>query len=261
MKKISLLASLRLIILVTSLASSAIVMAQNRVVVIPMSGDDLEPLANIITVAKNNGDFTNPIDAMNSISDASETNPYLIVIAPGVYDIGTDDLDIKSFVSVAGSGPKITVITGTGSQLVATNDDTFIQDVSLVLTGTTTGPQTVINGSDSDRAIVQNVHASLDNDNSSNRRVLLVRLSDDTIIRDSILEVTGSVTGAVGITSSGAGPDILVSNTIISLPNSTDDPITFEAGGTVEAICDSVSFVSGSRSFGDRVILEDDCTN
>ena len=91
--------------------------------------------------------------------------------------------------------------------------------------------------------------------------MLLVRLSDDTIIRDSILEVTGSVAGAVGITSSGAGPDILVSNTIISLPNSTDDPITFEAGGTVEAICDSVSFVSGSRSFGDRVILEDDCTN
>ena len=261
MKKISLLASLRLIILVTSLASSAFVMAQNRVVVIPLSGDDLEPLANIITVAKNNGDFTNPIDAMNSISDASETNPYLIVIAPGVYDIGTDDLDIKSFVSVAGSGPKITVITGTGSQLVATNDDTFIQDVSLVLTGTTTGSQTVINGIRSNRAIVQNVHASLDNDNSSNRQVLFVRLSDDTIIRDSILEVTGSVTGAVGITSSGAGPDILVSNTIISLPNSTDDPITFEAGGTVEAICDSVSFVSGSRSFGDRVILEDDCTN
>ena len=261
MKKISLLASLRLIILVTSLASSAFVMAQNRVVVIPLSGDDLEPLANIITVAKNNGDFTNPIDAMNSISDASETNPYLIVIAPGVYDIGTDDLDIKSFVSVAGSGPKITVITGTGSQLVATNDDTFIQDVSLVLTGTTTGPQTVIDGFRSNRAIVQNVHASLDNDNSSNRQVLFVRLSDDTIIRDSILEVTGSVTGAVGITSSGAGPDILVSNTIISLPNSNDDPITFEAGGTVEAICDSVSFVSGSRSFGDRVILEDDCTN
>ena len=159
MKKISLLASLRLIILVTSLASSAFVMAQNRVVVIPLSGDDLEPLANIITVAKNNGDFTNPIDAMNSISDASETNPYLIVIAPGVYDIGTDDLDIKSFVSVAGSGPKITVITGTGSQLVATNDDTFIQDVSLVLTGTTTGSQTVINGIRSNRAIVQNVHA------------------------------------------------------------------------------------------------------
>ena len=261
MKKISLLASLRLIILVTSLASSAFVMAQNRVVVIPLSGDDLEPLANIITVAKNNGDFTNPIDAMNSISDASETNPYLIVIAPGVYDIGTDDLDIKSFVSVAGSGPKITVITGTGSQLVATNDDTFIQDVSLVLTGTTTGSQTVINGIRSNRAIVQNVHASLDNDNSSNRQVLFVRLSNDTIIRDSILEVTGSVAGAVGITSSGAGPDILVSNTIISLPNSTDDPITFEAGGTVEAICDSVSFVSGSRSFGDRVILEDDCTN
>ena len=93
MKKISLLASLRLIILVTSLASSAFVMAQNRVVVIPMSGDDLEPLANIITVAKNNGDFTNPIDAMNSISDASETNPYLIVIAPGVYDIGTEYLN------------------------------------------------------------------------------------------------------------------------------------------------------------------------
>lgn len=246
---------------VSILTNSAFVMAQNKVVVIPLSGDDLKPLANVITVAKENGDFVSPLDAMNSISDASETNPYLIVMAPGVYELGTSALFMKPFVSVAGSGPNITVIKGTGSKVINMADDTFIQDLSVIQTNTSTSTQSVIDAFSSDRAIIDNVHALLENDVSSVRRVILVRLSDPTIIRNSFLEVAGSVAGAYGIFSSGLGPDILVSNTIISLPNSADDPINFGQGGTLEAICDSVSFISGVRSFNSRVLLDEFCGN
>lgn len=45
--------------------------------------------ANVIVVAKSGGDLTDPISAMNSISDASATNHFLLKIMPGVYDIGT----------------------------------------------------------------------------------------------------------------------------------------------------------------------------
>ena len=44
-------------------------------------------LKNVDTVAKANGDFTDPVAAVNSITDASATNPYLVVICPGVYTI------------------------------------------------------------------------------------------------------------------------------------------------------------------------------
>lgn len=78
-----------------------------QVVVIPLFGDDIKPLKNIITVAKQNGDFTDPIAAVNSITDASGSNQYLVVIAPGTYHL-TSTLVMKEYVDVAGSGQNIT---------------------------------------------------------------------------------------------------------------------------------------------------------
>lgn len=85
--------------------------AQNKVVVIPMSGDDLKPLSNIVTVAKQNGDFTDPVAAMASIT-ATAADPYLLVIAPGVYSLGNQQLVMKEYVEVAGSGQNATILTG-----------------------------------------------------------------------------------------------------------------------------------------------------
>ncbi len=84
--------------------------AQTKVVVIPMSGDDLKPLQNVVSVAKQNGDFSSPIAALDSISDASASNPYLVVIAPGIYDLGNETLTLKPFVNVQGSGKDVTIV-------------------------------------------------------------------------------------------------------------------------------------------------------
>ena len=51
------------------------VLAQTKVVVIPLFGDDAKPLKNIVTVAKANGNFADPVAAVNSIKDASVSNP------------------------------------------------------------------------------------------------------------------------------------------------------------------------------------------
>ncbi len=72
--------------------------------------------ANIIRVATSGGDFTNPADALNSITDSGPENPYLVTIAPGTYDIGAQQLILKPYVRVVGSGVSNvdnTVITGT----------------------------------------------------------------------------------------------------------------------------------------------------
>lgn len=66
--------------------------------------------AEVIVVAKNGGDFTNPVDAINSITDASRTNPYIISISPGVYHLGSKRLNMKNHVSLIGSGKKVTFI-------------------------------------------------------------------------------------------------------------------------------------------------------
>ena len=60
-------------------------------------------LKNVVTVAKGKGQFTDPVAAVNSISDASVDNPYLVVIGPGVYTL-TQTLVMKEYVDIEGSG-------------------------------------------------------------------------------------------------------------------------------------------------------------
>lgn len=100
-------------ILLTSLSH-----AETKVVVIPLLGDDIGPLAtavkipNVVTVAKDKGDYTSVVAAMDSISDASNINPYVIKIFPGNYNIGSSGLTIKPFVELIGSGRDNTFIEG-----------------------------------------------------------------------------------------------------------------------------------------------------
>jgi hypothetical protein len=70
-----------------------------------------KPLKNVITVAKGNGKFTDPVAAVNSITDASASNPYLVVSAPGVYTV-TSSLQMRQYVDIAGSGENVTKIMG-----------------------------------------------------------------------------------------------------------------------------------------------------
>lgn len=105
-------------------------------------------LKNVITVAKANGDFTNPVDAINSIptsgSDVpSFTNRYLIVIGPGMFFIGVQQIVMREWVSIQGAGQDATLITGavsttaqnSSSAIVVTADNSAISDLTINNTG------------------------------------------------------------------------------------------------------------------------------
>jgi hypothetical protein len=51
--------------------------------------------------------------AVTGISDASETNPYLVKVEPGTYQLA-GELAVPAHVHIEGSGERITVITGDG---------------------------------------------------------------------------------------------------------------------------------------------------
>ncbi len=52
------------------------------------------------------------LDALAKITDASETNPYLIILEPGIYDVGANQVVTKSWVTIQGAGEKSTLIKG-----------------------------------------------------------------------------------------------------------------------------------------------------
>jgi hypothetical protein len=69
----------------------------------------LEAMASITEAAPGIGD-TGP-----GIMTASATNPWLIKLDAGVYDLGTASLVMKPYVDIEGSGEDVTTITGAGS--------------------------------------------------------------------------------------------------------------------------------------------------
>jgi len=75
--------------------------------------------SNVVIVSPSGGDFTNPVDALNSITDASASNPYLVKIMPGVYDIGSSSVQMKEYVDIEGSGENATKITGSAGGVVS----------------------------------------------------------------------------------------------------------------------------------------------
>ncbi len=119
------LITFKLLAIAVLLSFSTIALSHNKVVVVPLFGDDAETLQNIVTVAKDHGDFNNPLNALNSITDASANNPYLIVIAPGVYNL-TQQLVMREFVDIAGSGRSLTRLVGSVSAATLSNDAALI---------------------------------------------------------------------------------------------------------------------------------------
>lgn len=122
--------------------SISLAAAQDKVVVIPLNS--AKKLNNVVTVSTKGGDFTSPVAAVNSITDAAEAKPYLVLIGPGVYTL-TQTLVMKPFVTIAGSGRDATILTGaisTGimiidanSALVSGADNATLCDLTIKNTG------------------------------------------------------------------------------------------------------------------------------
>jgi hypothetical protein len=79
-------------------------------------GGDYTDMGTIVIVSPKPGDtpLNNGTALLNNLADitADANNPYLIKLGPGIYDIGTSSLQMKSYVDVEGSGENTTVITG-----------------------------------------------------------------------------------------------------------------------------------------------------
>jgi len=75
---------------------------------------DILLYSKVAIVAKSAGNYTNPVDAMDNLSEwcgqPSQENPCMVKIMPGIYDIGSKTLTMQSYVDIEGSGENITTI-------------------------------------------------------------------------------------------------------------------------------------------------------
>ena len=88
---------------------------------------------NVILVAPVRGDFTSIQAAINSVISPSVSNPYLIVVAPGLY---TESITLTPYVDVQGSGVNLTTITHDGSTPTVTGaDHSELRSLTVINTG------------------------------------------------------------------------------------------------------------------------------
>lgn len=79
---------------------------------------------------------------IDDIDDNSADNPCLVLLEPGVYDIGANSLQMKAFVDVQGAGPEVSFLKGAPEAgaskdegIVKAANDCAIRDLSIVSVG------------------------------------------------------------------------------------------------------------------------------
>jgi hypothetical protein len=103
--------------------------------------------AYVVTVAKSGGDFSSISAAVNAIIDASAASPYLVYVAPGVYN---EQVTMKPYVDIEGSGELSTKITYGGSSSITTGtvigaDNAELRFISVENTGGNTNAVALYN--------------------------------------------------------------------------------------------------------------------
>jgi hypothetical protein len=92
--------------------------------------------AHVKWVAQSGGDFTSVNAALNSITDNSSANRYVIKVAPGTY-VEAGGVDMKDYVDIEGSGRDTTVIScacGTGSDPIGSGSSATLRMIGPALT-------------------------------------------------------------------------------------------------------------------------------
>ena len=94
---------------------------------------------NVVVVAESGGHYTSVQAALDSISGASDSNRYLIFVAPGTY---TGRFTMEPYVDIAGSGPNVTILQAAGgASLTAASatgvgaDNATLSDLTVKNTG------------------------------------------------------------------------------------------------------------------------------
>jgi len=201
----------RSMVMLVLLFASSVGFAQTKVVVIPMAGADLKPLSNIVTVAKENGDFDDLNNALASITDASVNNPYLLVIAPGKYTLSAQAV-IPEYVQVSGSGRYATILRATGgtnaleeaAAAIVLPSNAVISDLTLESRASSShviGIYLTTLGFLDRPAVIDNVFVNARGSSASLWNIGIYDAQGDAEIKDSIVEV--QKTSALGLSQAG----------------------------------------------------------
>lgn len=202
----------------------------------------LEKVENRITVATDGGNYESIKEAMDSITDSSITNPYVIDVYPGVY-VESNPITCQAFVYLVGHGVVIIDAQNTSQNVLELERSSFIIDITI---------QNATNG----RAVYKNTVG-----NSTLRNITIIDCLNGICI-DNVagLIFTENIT-LLGITSSiNRGMEVLSGNANFRNTNlaltgiqTCSDFFYFSSSSSIVTV-DGISSFSSGLSNGFRVL-------
>ena len=167
--------------------------------VIPIPVDNSKNTVTVSPVGTDSENGTVLLAALAKITDASNSNPYLIVIEPGAYDVGDTPFKMKEYVDVTGWGEDLVTIQGslegyidgsTASGVVWGADHSELRKVKVKHVGGVTNAVAVFNQNLTDTFLMTDVKAEAEASSGSASFGVYNDTSDTVMTR-----VTATATG------------------------------------------------------------------
>ena len=203
--------------------------------------------------------------AMANITTASATNPGLVLVEPGVYDLGstTDGLTLKSYVDLRGSGEGVTTIKGSGSQVLSCSDCINVEVSRLTVDATAVANYGIYQAATTVAGTFTLSQLTVvgGNGNSDMGIFLNGAGGDDKItIRDVTVSMTAGSTNTYGIYLINGDFSIVRTRVTVAMgaSTSTGGGIRVQGSASVTAvgdIRDSVISVSGASAVGIQALF------
>jgi hypothetical protein len=134
------------------------------------------------------------IQALSAITDASATNPYLVKLEAGVYDLLSNHLSLKEHIDIEGSGETATTITASGSDTEDTGtvlgcDNTELRFLTVANSGGAQYATAVFNNNASPRLTSMTAEAS----GATTLNRAIYNKDSETVITDVCAHASGSL--------------------------------------------------------------------
>jgi len=218
-------------------------------------------------------------NALAGITTSSSTNPWLVKIEPGIYDVGATPLQMISYVDVEGSGEGVTKITGAANLFLAgTVVGTSNSELRWLTIESTGGPSYSIAFYSSVSTHLSQVTLSASGATTSTRGAFLT--GGAPTLRDITINVSSSGTEAVGVYIAGASTQATIadsnatltggsqaygfysaSTTLIERSSATVTPGAsgsayglYVGGGSMTVLHSSLRALSGTTAYGVYIV-------
>jgi len=210
----------------------------------------------IKTVAATGADYSTIQAAINSITDASASKPYILEIAPGVY---TENLTLKNYVHFKGIGTGTeVVIFGTSGTLVTTPSTSFrAENILFQMTPTASGAIMIDSSAGGNNQYISCAFVMQSATNGITGTVFqegsdnLFTLQNSAIIYQMSGSAAGVNTHTIVNKTSTAQIVIARLNIIVSVGDIDDDVVAWVDGSTGQATYDGIlaNFTATNASY------------